>query len=43
MSTFVSISIYAVLVMIGLTAFSAAMVGIGGWLVKHTDDADAHH
>lgn len=43
MSTFVSISIYAVLVMIGLTVFSAAMVGLGGWLVKNTDDADAHH
>lgn len=43
MSTFVSISMYAALVLVGLTVFSAAMVGLGGWLVAHTDDADAHH
>ena len=43
MSTFVSISIYASLVLVGLVAFSAAMIGLGGWLVKNTDDADAHH
>lgn len=42
MSTFVSISIYATLVLVGLIAFSGAMIGLGGWLVSTTDDADAH-
>ena len=43
MSTFVSISIYATLVLVGLIAFSGAMIGLGGWLVATTDDADADH
>lgn len=43
MSTFVSISIYATLVLVGLIAFSAAMIGLGGWLVANTDDVDADH
>jgi hypothetical protein len=42
-STFVSISIYATLILVGLTAFSAALIGLGGWLVANTDDADAAH
>lgn len=43
MSTFVSISIYATLVLVGLIAFSAVMIGLGGWLVANTDDVDADH
>lgn len=43
MSTFLSIGMYAVLVLAGLILFSGAMVVLGGWLVKHTDDPDAHH
>jgi biotin transporter BioY len=42
-STFLSISLYATLVLVGLTVFSAAMIGLGGWLVANTDDADADH
>jgi len=42
-STFVSISIYATLVLVGLFAFAASMIGLGGWLVVNTDDADAEH
>jgi len=42
-STFVSISIYATLVLFALIAFSGAMIGLGGWLVANTDDADADH
>ena len=43
MSTFVSISIYATLVLVGLIAFSGAMIGLGGWLDATTADADADH
>lgn len=42
MSTFVSISIYATLVLVGLIAFSGTMIGLAGWLVANTDD-DADH
>ena len=43
MSTFVAISIYATLILVGLIAFSGAMIGLGGWLVANTEDADAQH
>ena len=43
MSTIISISIYAMLVLVGLIVFAGAMIGLGGWLVATTDDADADH
>lgn len=43
MSTLISIALYSTLVLIGLTVFAAAMVVLGGWLVKNTSDPDAHH
>lgn len=41
MSTFVSISIYAVIVMILLTALSAGFVLLGRWIIQRTHDPDA--
>lgn len=43
MTTFLSIGMYAVLVLAGLVVFAGAMVAVGGWLVKNTHDPDAHH
>jgi hypothetical protein len=43
MSTFMAISVYATLVLIGLIGVSAAFVAAAGWVVRHTDDPDAHH
>ena len=43
MSTFLSISLYATLILVGLTVFSAALIGLGGWLVATTEDPDADH
>lgn len=43
MSTLTSIALYSVLVLVGLTVFSAALVVLGGWLVQNTHDPDAHH
>jgi len=40
-STFVSISIYAVIVMILLTALSAGFVLLGRWIIQRTHDPDA--
>ncbi len=41
MSTFISISIYAVLVLIGLSAAAAALIMLGRWVIDRTHDPDA--
>ena len=43
MSTPVAILVYATLVLIGLVGLSAAFVAASGWVVRHTEDPDAHH
>ncbi len=41
MSTFVWISVYALLVLGGLVALSAGFVMLGRWIVARTHDPDA--
>jgi hypothetical protein len=42
-STFVSIMIYAIAVLAGLTALSVGFVFAAGWLVRHTDPPEHGH
>jgi len=42
-STFLSIAVYATLVLAGLIALSGAFVVAAGWVVRHTDQPEPHH
>ena len=42
MSTFVSIGIYSVLVLGGLTAVAATLIFLSIWLVDQSEDHEAH-
>jgi hypothetical protein len=41
LSTFISITFYAVLVLGGLTAVSAGLILLGRWIIGRTFDPDA--
>ncbi len=41
LSTFISISIYAVMVLIGLTAAAGGLIMLGRWIIVRTHDPDA--
>lgn len=42
MTTFVSIMIYAALVLAGLLTVAAGFILLGRWVIENTHDADAH-
>ena len=41
MSTFISIMVYAALVLTGLVALAAGFIALARWMITHTHDADA--
>ncbi len=41
MSTFISISVFATLVLIGLVAIATGFVMLGRWMIDRTHDPDA--
>ena len=41
MSTFISIMIYAAMVLTGLVALSAGFIALARWMIANTYDADA--